>query len=177
MGAGTITCNYDGANKWPTVIEDGAFIGSGSMLVAPLRIGKGATIGAGSTIGSNAPRGQAHPDAAAASHGGRLGSPPQIRRRGVRRGGRQRLEIPQGQALDVASTAAIGAVVRAAYRCTHLDRCAFPVRQEIRGILQQCRNYLIRLVSSNLAQEVLSTKSPLRALGARHRSRDRDGDR
>jgi bifunctional UDP-N-acetylglucosamine pyrophosphorylase/glucosamine-1-phosphate N-acetyltransferase len=50
IGAGTITCNYDGANKWPTVIEDGAFIGSGSMLVAPVRIGAGATIGAGSTI-------------------------------------------------------------------------------------------------------------------------------
>ena len=50
VGAGTITCNYDGANKWPTVIEDGAFIGSGSMLVAPVRIGAGATIGAGSTI-------------------------------------------------------------------------------------------------------------------------------
>ena len=50
IGAGSITCNYDGANKWPTVIEDGAFIGSGSMLVAPVRIGAGATIGAGSTI-------------------------------------------------------------------------------------------------------------------------------
>jgi bifunctional UDP-N-acetylglucosamine pyrophosphorylase / glucosamine-1-phosphate N-acetyltransferase len=50
VGAGTITCNYDGVNKWPTVIDDGAFIGSGSMLVAPLRIGAGATIGAGSTI-------------------------------------------------------------------------------------------------------------------------------
>jgi bifunctional UDP-N-acetylglucosamine pyrophosphorylase/glucosamine-1-phosphate N-acetyltransferase len=50
VGAGTITCNYDGANKWPTLIEDGAFIGSGSMLVAPVRIGAGATIGAGSTI-------------------------------------------------------------------------------------------------------------------------------
>lgn len=50
VGAGTITCNYDGANKWPTVIDDGAFIGSGSMLVAPLRIGAAATIGAGSTV-------------------------------------------------------------------------------------------------------------------------------
>jgi bifunctional UDP-N-acetylglucosamine pyrophosphorylase / glucosamine-1-phosphate N-acetyltransferase len=55
IGAGTITCNYDGVNKWPTVIEDGAFIGSGTMLVAPVRIGSGATIGAGSTIASNAP--------------------------------------------------------------------------------------------------------------------------
>jgi bifunctional UDP-N-acetylglucosamine pyrophosphorylase/glucosamine-1-phosphate N-acetyltransferase len=55
IGAGSITCNYDGANKWPTVIDDGAFIGSGSMLVAPVRIGAGATIGAGSTIAANAP--------------------------------------------------------------------------------------------------------------------------
>ena len=58
VGAGTITCNYDGANKWPTEIGDGAFIGSGSMLVAPVRIGAGATIGAGSTIGANAPEGK-----------------------------------------------------------------------------------------------------------------------
>ncbi len=58
VGAGTITCNYDGQNKWPTVIEDGAFIGSGSMLVAPVRIGANATIGAGSTIGINAPAGK-----------------------------------------------------------------------------------------------------------------------
>jgi len=57
VGAGTITCNYDGANKWPTVIEDGAFIGSGSMLVAPVTIGAGATIGAGSTISKPAPPG------------------------------------------------------------------------------------------------------------------------
>jgi len=58
VGAGTITCNYDGQNKWPTFIEDRAFIGSGSMLVAPVRIGAGATIGAGSTITQNAPGGE-----------------------------------------------------------------------------------------------------------------------
>ncbi len=50
VGAGTITCNYDGANKHKTVIGDGAFIGSNSSLVAPVEIGAGATIGAGSTI-------------------------------------------------------------------------------------------------------------------------------
>ncbi len=55
VGAGSVTCNYDGHNKWPTIIEDRAFIGSGSMLVAPVRIGAGATIGAGSTITHNAP--------------------------------------------------------------------------------------------------------------------------
>jgi bifunctional UDP-N-acetylglucosamine pyrophosphorylase/glucosamine-1-phosphate N-acetyltransferase len=58
IGAGSITCNYDGQNKWPTVIDDGAFIGSGSMLVAPVRIGANATIGAGSTITQNAPDGE-----------------------------------------------------------------------------------------------------------------------
>ena len=58
VGAGTITCNYDGHNKWPTAIEDGAFIGSGSMLVAPVRIGAGATIGAGSTITQSTPDGK-----------------------------------------------------------------------------------------------------------------------
>ncbi len=55
VGAGSITCNYDGANKWRTEIGDGAFIGSGAMLVAPVKIGEGATIGAGSTITENAP--------------------------------------------------------------------------------------------------------------------------
>jgi bifunctional UDP-N-acetylglucosamine pyrophosphorylase/glucosamine-1-phosphate N-acetyltransferase len=50
IGAGTITCNYDGVNKFQTVIEDGAFIGSDSQLVAPVTIGKNATVGAGSTI-------------------------------------------------------------------------------------------------------------------------------
>jgi bifunctional UDP-N-acetylglucosamine pyrophosphorylase/glucosamine-1-phosphate N-acetyltransferase len=55
VGAGSITCNYDGANKWRTEIGDGAFIGSGAMLVAPVKIGNGATIGAGSTITSDAP--------------------------------------------------------------------------------------------------------------------------
>ena len=58
VGAGSITCNYDGANKWPTYIDDEAFIGSGSMLVAPVRIGAGATIGAGSTISANTPEGK-----------------------------------------------------------------------------------------------------------------------
>ena len=57
VGAGTITCNYDGANKWPTFIEDGAFIGSGTMLVAPVTVGRDATIGAGSTITKPAPAG------------------------------------------------------------------------------------------------------------------------
>ena len=55
IGAGTITCNYDGANKHKTVIGDNAFIGSDTQLVAPVSVGAGATIGAGSTITSDAP--------------------------------------------------------------------------------------------------------------------------
>ena len=58
VGAGTITCNYDGVNKSQTIIDDGAFIGSGNMLVAPVRIGRDATTGAGSTINKDAPAGQ-----------------------------------------------------------------------------------------------------------------------
>lgn len=55
VGAGTITCNYDGANKFKTIIKDGAFIGSDTQLVAPVVVGKNATIGAGSTITRDAP--------------------------------------------------------------------------------------------------------------------------
>ena len=58
VGAGTITCNYDGANKHRTVIGDNAFIGSGTMLVAPVEVGAGATIGAGSTITKDTPAGE-----------------------------------------------------------------------------------------------------------------------
>ncbi len=55
IGAGTITCNYDGANKFKTIIGDGAFIGSDTQLVAPVSVGKNATIGAGSTITKDTP--------------------------------------------------------------------------------------------------------------------------
>ena len=58
IGAGTITCNYDGANKHQTCIDDGAFIGSNSSLVAPVNIGKGATVGAGSTIAKDVADGE-----------------------------------------------------------------------------------------------------------------------
>ncbi|MES9845233.1 MAG: bifunctional UDP-N-acetylglucosamine diphosphorylase/glucosamine-1-phosphate N-acetyltransferase GlmU, partial [Candidatus Sedimenticola sp. 6PFRAG5] len=58
VGAGVITCNYDGANKFRTVIGDGAFIGSDSQLVAPVEVAPGATIGAGSTITRSAPADQ-----------------------------------------------------------------------------------------------------------------------
>lgn len=55
IGAGTITCNYDGVNKFQTIIEDDAFIGSDSQLIAPVTVGKGATLGAGTTLSKDAP--------------------------------------------------------------------------------------------------------------------------
>ncbi|WP_227815768.1 bifunctional UDP-N-acetylglucosamine diphosphorylase/glucosamine-1-phosphate N-acetyltransferase GlmU [Nitrogeniibacter aestuarii] len=58
VGAGTITCNYDGANKFRTIIEDDVFIGSDTQLVAPVRVGKGATLGAGTTLTKDAPAGE-----------------------------------------------------------------------------------------------------------------------
>ncbi|MBP6627597.1 MAG: bifunctional UDP-N-acetylglucosamine diphosphorylase/glucosamine-1-phosphate N-acetyltransferase GlmU, partial [Arenimonas sp.] len=58
VGAGTITCNYDGVNKAVTTIGDGAFIGSNTSLVAPVEIGAQATIGAGSVITKHAPAGK-----------------------------------------------------------------------------------------------------------------------
>jgi bifunctional UDP-N-acetylglucosamine pyrophosphorylase / glucosamine-1-phosphate N-acetyltransferase len=58
IGAGTITCNYDGANKHRTIIEDDVFIGSDTQLVAPVTVGKGATLGAGTTLTQDAPAGE-----------------------------------------------------------------------------------------------------------------------
>ena len=58
IGAGTITCNYDGVNKFRTTILDDAFIGSDTQLVAPVTVGKGATLGAGTTLTKNAPDGE-----------------------------------------------------------------------------------------------------------------------
>ena len=57
IGAGTVTCNYDGVNKYPTVIGEGAFVGSGTMLVAPVTVGPGARIGAGSVVTHDVPPG------------------------------------------------------------------------------------------------------------------------
>jgi len=58
VGAGTITCNYDGVNKFRTVIGDDAFIGSDTQLIAPVTVGAGATIGAGTTVAKDAPAGK-----------------------------------------------------------------------------------------------------------------------
>jgi bifunctional UDP-N-acetylglucosamine pyrophosphorylase / glucosamine-1-phosphate N-acetyltransferase len=57
VGAGTITCNYDGAQKHPTTIEEGAFIGSNTALVAPVKVGKGAYVAAGTTVTEDVPDG------------------------------------------------------------------------------------------------------------------------
>ena len=58
IGAGTIVCNYDGANKHRTIVGDNAFIGSDTQLVAPVTVGEGATVGAGSTITKDVPPGE-----------------------------------------------------------------------------------------------------------------------
>jgi bifunctional UDP-N-acetylglucosamine pyrophosphorylase/glucosamine-1-phosphate N-acetyltransferase len=58
IGAGTITCNYDGVGTHRTIIERGVSIGSGCNLIAPVRIGEGATVGAGSTISRDVPAGK-----------------------------------------------------------------------------------------------------------------------
>jgi bifunctional UDP-N-acetylglucosamine pyrophosphorylase / glucosamine-1-phosphate N-acetyltransferase len=58
IGAGTITCNYDGASKHRTIIEDEVFIGSDTQLVAPVTVGRGATLGAGTTLTKDAPAGE-----------------------------------------------------------------------------------------------------------------------
>ena len=58
IGAGTITCNYDGVNKHQTIIEDDVFIGSDTQLVAPVRVKRGATLGAGTTLTKDAPANQ-----------------------------------------------------------------------------------------------------------------------
>jgi bifunctional UDP-N-acetylglucosamine pyrophosphorylase / glucosamine-1-phosphate N-acetyltransferase len=55
VGAGTITCNYDGAKKHPTILEDGVFVGSDSQLIAPVRVGRGSYIAAGTTVTKDVP--------------------------------------------------------------------------------------------------------------------------
>jgi bifunctional UDP-N-acetylglucosamine pyrophosphorylase/glucosamine-1-phosphate N-acetyltransferase len=79
VGAGTITCNYDGANKFRTVIEDDVFIGSDTQLVAPVRVGKGATLGAGTTLTKDAPAEQLTVSRAKQISPDRLAAPGQAR--------------------------------------------------------------------------------------------------
>ena len=76
IGAGTITCNYDGERKHPTAIEDGTFVGSNSTLIAPLTVGKGAYIGAGSTITRDVA-----PDALALGRAFQVDKPEWVRKR------------------------------------------------------------------------------------------------
>ena len=77
IGAGTVTVNYDGANKWRTEIGDNAFVGSGSMLVAPVKVGEGANTAAGSTITKDGPAGQADHRPGQAGHPRRLETAPE----------------------------------------------------------------------------------------------------
>ena len=77
IGAGTVTCNYDGVKKNPTVIEDGVFIGSGNMLVAPVRIGQGSITAAGSTISEDVP-----PDSLAIARSRQVTKPGWVKQRG-----------------------------------------------------------------------------------------------
>ena len=84
IGAGTITCNYDGEKKNPTTIEDGVFIGSGNMLVAPVRIGKGSYTAAGSTITEDVP-----PDSLAIARGHQVNKEGWARERRKAEGPRQ----------------------------------------------------------------------------------------
>jgi len=80
IGAGTITCNYDGVGKHPTVIEDGVFIGSDTQLIAPVRVGKGAYVAAGSSITADVP-----PDALAISRGRQENKPGWVSKRRARK--------------------------------------------------------------------------------------------
>lgn len=82
IGAGTITCNYDGLKKHETVVEDEVFIGSGTQLVAPVKVGKGAYIGAGSTITKNV-----SPEALAVARGRQVEKPGWARRKKRKKGG------------------------------------------------------------------------------------------
>ena len=80
IGAGTITCNYDGANKFRTTIEDDVFIGSDTQLVAPVTVGRGATLGAGTTLRRTRRR-PAHGVARKADHDSGLETPGQAQAR------------------------------------------------------------------------------------------------
>jgi bifunctional UDP-N-acetylglucosamine pyrophosphorylase/glucosamine-1-phosphate N-acetyltransferase len=80
VGAGTITCNYDGEKKHPTVIEDGVFIGSDAQLIAPVTVGRGAYVAAGSSITEDVPA-----DALAIARGRQVNKPGWAARRGARR--------------------------------------------------------------------------------------------
>jgi bifunctional UDP-N-acetylglucosamine pyrophosphorylase/glucosamine-1-phosphate N-acetyltransferase len=80
IGAGTIICNYDGANKHKTIIEDDVFIGSDTQLVAPVTVGRGATLGAGTTLTKNAP-----PDALTLSRARQITVPGWVRPRKVKK--------------------------------------------------------------------------------------------
>ncbi len=91
VGAGTVTCNYDGERKNPTVIEDGVFIGSGSMLVAPLRVGKGSYVAAGSAITDDVP-----PESLALGRARQVNKEGWVRERAKAKGGKPSSDLVGG---------------------------------------------------------------------------------
>ena len=93
VGAGTITCNYDGISKSPTRIEDGAFVGSDTTLIAPVTVGAGSYVAAGSTITSDVPPGRARARARAPGQQAGLGGRAPPRAPGGRQGTLGRLHV------------------------------------------------------------------------------------
>jgi len=111
VGAGTITCNYDGVNKNPTVIGDEVFIGSGTELVAPVKVGRGAYVAAGSTITENVPAG-----ALAIARGRQVNKPGWARTR------RQKLAAAKAQKEEPAAGVRLAAKNKAARRARRKPR-------------------------------------------------------
>ncbi|MBI4466818.1 MAG: bifunctional UDP-N-acetylglucosamine diphosphorylase/glucosamine-1-phosphate N-acetyltransferase GlmU [Acidobacteria bacterium] len=105
IGAGTITCNYDGVNKHPTTIGDGVFIGSGTELVAPVKVGRGAYVAAGSTITDNVP-----PDTLAIARGR------QVNKSGWARTRREKLAVAKARKEEPPVTVGLAAPPRPAAR-------------------------------------------------------------
>jgi len=111
VGAGTITCNYDGVNKNPTTIGDEVFIGSGTELVAPVKVGRGAYVAAGSTVTENVPAG-----ALAIARGRQVNKPGWARTR------RQKLAAAKAQKEEPAAGVRLAAKNKAARRARRKPR-------------------------------------------------------
>ena len=149
VGAGTVTCNYDGEKKHPTLIEKGVFVGSGSMLVAPLRIGKDSYIGAGSTITEDVP-----PESLA------LARAPQTNKEGWVRERKHRKESfePSPRSSAVPSTGAPALDIEPAKRSRDAD---IAVRQAGSVTVIEVKAELTRAhVAKELGQKIRQTIGP-----------------